>query len=428
MANIEIKSGAAEQKFLKSKGAGTDAAPFVPEHTISLTESLSDAFGRLRTSQPLALFAGKQILDNEPLFWDEGLESGGGITSNWVKDEAATTITSTLNTAGVFTRQTFQRFNYQPGKSQLITMTGTLDLSGGGTGVQRRVGQFDDENGLFFEDDEGTVKVVMRSKVSGSVVDSKTTQASWNLDVMDGTGESGITVDWSKSQIFVIDYKWLSVGRIRYGLDINGAVHYVHAFNNANVNAGAYMSTPNLPLRYQIVTTSSSPASTFLCICATIISEGGTSELGINRYVSTGNTHVNANIAGTIYAVVGMRLKSTHLGAVVKQVAISALSKTADDFEWLLILNPTVAGTFTYSGETDSPIEAAFGATANTVTGGYIMAGDFIATASGASAALNNERYMGSAIDGTPDEVVLCTRPLGANADIVGSITYKEVT
>jgi len=46
------------------------------------------------------------------------------------------------------------RFNYQPGKSQEILMTGILDRSGGGTGVQRRVGCFDDDNGLFFEDDE----------------------------------------------------------------------------------------------------------------------------------------------------------------------------------------------------------------------------------------------------------------------------------
>ena len=149
--------------------------------------SVRDAFGRYRVSQPETLFDSKQLYDNAPNFWDEALESGSGITSGHDPNEAATTITSTATTAGVFTRQTFQSFNYQPGKSQLVMMTGVLDLSGGGTGVQRRVGQFNDDNGLFFEDDEGTVKVVRRSKFTGSVVDTKVSQTEWNLDTMDGS-------------------------------------------------------------------------------------------------------------------------------------------------------------------------------------------------------------------------------------------------
>jgi hypothetical protein len=143
-----------------------------------------DAFARWRVSNPETLFDSKQIFDNQPLFWDEELESGAGITSAHSTATASTVITSTLNTAGTFTRQTFQRFNYQPGKSQLILITGILDRSGGGTGVQRRIGYFDDDNGLFFEDDEGTVKVVRRTSVTGTPVDNKVTQASWNLDVI----------------------------------------------------------------------------------------------------------------------------------------------------------------------------------------------------------------------------------------------------
>ena len=121
-------------------------------------------------------------------------------------------MTSTLNTAGKFTRQTFMRFNYQPGKSQLINMTFILDKSGGGTGVQRRVGIFDDDNGIFLEDDEGTIKAVIRSNATGTPVNTKVSQTSWNIDAMDGSGRSGITIDWTKSQILTIDYEWLEAG------------------------------------------------------------------------------------------------------------------------------------------------------------------------------------------------------------------------
>ncbi len=387
-----------------------------------------DAFGRLRISNPSTIFDSKQIFDSQPLFWDELLETGSGITSSHSVDEAGTTITSSLNTAGKFTRQTFMWFNYQPGKSQEILMTGTLNISGGGTGVQRRIGQFNDNNGLYFEDDEGTTKVVLRSKVTGSVIETKFSQSEWNLDKMDGTGSSKTIVDWSKSQIFIIDYEWLSVGRVRMGLIIGGEIIYVHSFNNSNSKSGAYMSTPNLPLRFQMITTGSSPASSMLCICSSVISEGGTQNNGILRYSSTSGIHIDANIINTLYAVIGLRLKSTHLGESIDIINKSMISETNDDFEWILIYNPTVAGTFTYSDVSNSAIQVAKGVTANTISGGTPLDGGFSKQDSTSKESTNNSIRLGSSIDGTPSEIVLCVRPLSANADIQASITHRELS
>ena len=58
-----------------------------------------DAFGRVRFSEPLTLFESKQLFDNQPLFWQESLESGAGISSSYSSNTASTVITSTLNTA-----------------------------------------------------------------------------------------------------------------------------------------------------------------------------------------------------------------------------------------------------------------------------------------------------------------------------------------
>ena len=41
------------------------------------------------------------------------------------------------------------RFNYQPGKSQLVLLTATVSPLGGGAGITRSFGQFDDKNGVF---------------------------------------------------------------------------------------------------------------------------------------------------------------------------------------------------------------------------------------------------------------------------------------
>jgi hypothetical protein len=414
-------------------GSATDVSAASPlPVTAALTDGPNlDAFSRLRTSSPYTVFDSKLLAaDKAPLFWDEQLESGGGISgSTPTADKPYIDFTSTVSTAGVYTRQTFRRFSYQPGKSQLILMTGVLNLSGGGTGVERRIGYFDDDNGLFFEIDNATVGVTVRTSDSGTPVDSTTVQGSWNLDTMDGNGPSGITADWTKAQIFVIDFEWLSFGRVRFGLDIGGTIYYVHETSQANTAAIPYMSTPNLPLRYQMVTTASSPASTMRCVCSSVISEGGSDPTGVYQTHAT-TDHVNANTADVVYALVGIRLKSSALGCSVETVHVSVLSETSDAFEWQLILNPTVAGVFTFGDKTNSCVQTATGDTANpstnTVTSGTIVARGFGNTSDASQILLRDMLQIGAAIDGTQDELVLCVRPLGANADIQGALTWRE--
>lgn len=414
------------------------AITFVPPNVTEIKSADSssvDAFGRYRISNPVTLFDSKQIFDEAPLFWNEELESGAGITSAHSTDTASTVITSTLNTAGKFTRQTFMRFNYQPGKSQLILMTGVLDRSGGGTGVERRMGAFDDNNGLFFEDDAGTIGVTRRTNVTGTPVDNTVVQSSWNIDKMDGTGPSGITVDWTKAQLFYIDFGWFGIQRARMGLEIGGVVHLVHEFLSGNILDKVFMSNPNLPLRYQMITTGSSPASTFEAICQSVISEGGREDNGILRYSSTDGTTVNANSAGVIYAIHALRLKTTHLEASVRIEGLSIVNGSNADFEWLLILNPTVAVAVTFADQDNSALQAANGNAGNpstsTVTGGVVLAGGYV-VASGSSGdvtiGISNARLLGAAIDGTRDEIYLCMRPLTPNANAKGGITRRELS
>lgn len=393
-----------------------------------------DAFGRWRVSNPVSIFESKLLeSDDAPLYWDESLESGAGITATTpTAAKPYIDIISTNVTAGKFTRQTFRRFGYHAGKSQLILMTGVLELASGvKTGCERRIGLFDDDNGAYFESDAGTIGITTRSNDSGTPVDTTIAQTAWNLDTLDGDDDSanpsGLTADFTKAQIFVIDYQWLSVGRVRFGLEIDGVIVYVHEKLVANVDTIPWASTPNLPVRFQIITTSSSGICSMRCICSSVISEGGEDPIGTPRSFAT-TAHVNANTADIVYALVGLRFKTTHLGCTIEPSSISILSETADNFEWQLILNPTVAGTFTYSDLTNSCLQTAVGATANTITNGTIIARGFGASASAASSSLQRAKLkLGASIAGVVDELVLCVRPLGANADIQGALNWLEI-
>lgn len=408
---------------------GTQRAGIFASDTPSI-----DAFGRWRVSNPETIFDSKQIHDNQPLFWDDQQVSGGGTSSTHSVAKASTTIAVSNLTAGKRVRQTFRRFNYQPGKSSLIFIT--TNVSGIAAGITRRVGYFDDNNGLFFElNPDGFIYAVRRTKTSGSMVDNSVKSTNFNIDPMDGTGPSGVTIDPTKTQIIVIDFEWLGVGRVRMGFVVDGIIYYAQEFLNANNLTEVYMSTPNLPIRYEISNDGTGAAADLMCICASVISEGGTQDNGQVRYASTANVPVDCAVVGTVYGIKGIRLKSTALDETVKilKTAIQ-LQSSSDDFEWLLIYKPTVAGTPTWNDETNSSAQTATGATANTITGGYIVTGGYVATATAGSSSdqisseIENALLLGSSISGTPDEIWLAWRALSnTNTTVEGSFTWREL-
>jgi hypothetical protein len=312
-----------------------------------------DAFGRLRSAEPFTLFDSKQISDdgdiansaeNYPLFFDNQETSGGGTSTTFNANRASTTLAVGATTAGTRVRQTFQRFNYQPGKSQAAYLTGILGT--GVAGITRRYGLFDGNNGLFFELRNTTLAVVRRSNATGSAVDTRVTQANWNLDRMDGTGPSGVTIDTSKTQIYFVDYEWLGVGRVRFGFVVDGGYIYCHEINNANNLNVVYMSTPNLPVRAEISNDGTGPAATLEQICVSVVSEGGVDPKGVTHSHDNGSTAVAvAGLAGARVALLGIRLRSSHLGVEIIPEIVNSMATTAnDDYALELVWNPTVAG------------------------------------------------------------------------------------
>jgi len=392
-----------------------------------------DAFGRWRVSEPFTLFDSKQLTDSAALFWDD--QETDSAISEYVDNYAATKMKVADTTLGTRTRQTFMRFNYQPGKSQLILLTFANIKSK--AGITKQVGYFDQKNGIFLESRNDSVFVVRRTYVSGAAVDNEVYQSSWNIDAMGGSGVSGVTLDFTKTQIFLIDLEWLGVGRVRCGFVVDGNIYHVHEFNNANSLSTVYMSTPNLPLRYAISNDSTAMADSMYHICSSVVSEGGQQELGMLRYKSTAGTHLDANTENTVYALLGIKLKSTNLGTVVKLVNVALQMHTASSkCEWFIVLNPTVAGSLSWSDETNSGVQTCLGATANTVTGGYSLTGGFIETsgvagggAGSVSGNITNARYLGSTIAGVSDSMFVVVRPIASstNIDIEGALTWREL-
>jgi hypothetical protein len=91
--------------------------------------------------------------------------------------------------------------------------------------------------------------------IISKVIDTKVPQSQWNLDKMDGTGESGYKLDINKIQMIYMDYSWYGAGTIRFGFkDTIGEVRYCHEFYHNNVFTESYMRSGNVPARYEVET------------------------------------------------------------------------------------------------------------------------------------------------------------------------------
>lgn len=386
-----------------------------------------DAFGRLRTSDPHALFSSALLYDNAPLLWNDVQISGAGTSSTYNTNQSSVTLAVSAATAGRRVRQTYRRFLYQPGKSQLVSLTGIIGTPA--AGITRGLGIYDDANGVFFQSSPTTVNVVIRSSTSGAPVDTVVTQANWNIDKMDGSGPSGVTLDPSKAQIFFHDFQWLGVGLVRFGFVVDGTFWPVHAEPHSNLTTLVYMSIPNLPLRYEIANSGAGGAASLLAICNSVLSEGGIEFVGQVRTASRNITPLVTLNDNDLYPLVTIRLQATKLSAIVQPSSLSVLSTTNANLELQLLLNPTVTGTaLAFSAVTNSAVEADVVATnATKVSAGTLLTSALVAAQ--ASITLPNpvEFQLGSSIAGVSDILVLAVRRLtGAAETIYGTIGWRE--
>ena len=297
--------------------ADKDGNPVSPNSGVSVEFSgaSADAFGRGRVSQPFTLADYKHTYGDAKDFLTYSVD-GGSIS--FPQNKANVLLqTSNLATSRVV-HQSKLYHHYLPGKSQLIF--NSFCFNDGDLSCKKRIGYYDDNNGIFFEkeiDDLGNIqlKLVIRSNVTGSVVDKEILQENWSVDKCDGTGDSGFSLDVDKTQLFFVDFQWLGVGRIRCGFIHDGISILCHEELHSNNTSEVYWSNPNLPIRAELLNTAVNNGASLQAICATVICEGGYIEAGIDWEVQNSSVKATQTPGGTWTPIMALRLKNTFKGS-----------------------------------------------------------------------------------------------------------------
>jgi hypothetical protein len=393
-----------------------------------------DAFGKWRVSQPTTLFDSKQVVDSGSFYFDIKTTSGGTVTWNSGSAQSTFKVTNTSGSRAI--KQTKRIFVYQPGKSQQIICTGKF-----GTkidGIKKSIGSFDDNDGYFFQTSGSSFGVLLRKTINGVKTDTFISQSTWNLDKMNGLGPSGNTLDITKAQIYTMDYEWLGVGRVRYGVVQKGVLIYVHEINNYNSLDTVYLRNPNLPIRYEMSTHKNTTTGSLMTqICSTVISEGGFDNTG-KRVVVTSNN--GATIGASQYdAVLFIRYNSsTSKGAQIVPEQLDLLIKPGNSStfagRWELLVNPTVTNAVTYNNASGSVVtQVGVVAAGNIITnpGTIIATGYFAGTGANSVAemvVLDPYYGLGRKIDNTSDVLAIGIKTLDNTYRIYPSLIVRELT
>lgn len=250
-----------------------------------LSEKASrDILGRDRQTSLKRLFSGTFQYGIQPLYWEDVKVGAGAAVNHRINDSACRLAITGVNGNSVI-RQTRNYWPFLPGCSMLALMSCFLDA--GKAGLTRRAGVFDDEDGVFLQQLGDELSINYRTSTSGSVVTTKVLRANWNLDKLDGTGASKITLSQTKSFALAFDFEWLTLGVVRCGVVVDGRILYFHEFRNANAFAVPFWKRVALPVRFEIFTDGTNGGDLVL-YGASVFAESG--EIKGQRFHTTNGT------------------------------------------------------------------------------------------------------------------------------------------
>lgn len=416
---------------------------------------------RLKTSAPQTMFwnSFSAFADNDTFITTKSGNGEAYINNNATVPEAfdpvnpgtdqivEKSVILRVETAGdLVIRQSRRVIPYIPGKEQFVSMA--CRFAPPTVGIRRRIGMFDEQNGMFFEDDGTNYYVVLR-KLGVEVV--RVARENWNGDKLDGFGRSGIVFDSQKQQLLGIEYEWYGTGMVRFGFVIDNELHFIHTIWNANNTVGTWTKTPNLPIRFEheaLPGWVGGPQYLYQS-SSSVIAEGGIEDLGVLHNSMSGlnttttpptmnTTGTNLAVADTFYPLLSIRLKDVALDSFVAPQAFQIFTKDNADVYFVIVKNPTLTGaTFGIAdndwigAELDEDATAVDFDVTDIVYSGYFPGGSSIPISLPLSAQLQLGRTFANPgapdfADLTSDIFTICAAGRGVTTKAFASLTWLE--
>jgi len=331
----------------------TQEAPFLDNQgrLIAIGDKrIRDVMGRMKMSRGQNIYDADFEYSPQPLRW-ETLNIGSGSITH-LPGEGGIRMSISTASGDVNIRQSRPYHRYQPGKSMFMATAANFGQNN--VNQVQRIGYFDENNGIFFEQGANPLDpanpsgmfAVIRSDVSSVLSTGRPTDI--KIPAYLWTDPSGIasSINWNRIQMLWLEYAWYGGGALRWGILIDGEPHILHEIGSGN-NAPSATQASAAPLGG--ASTASSTTSLTVAGATWIANQWQTRTLQLNA---------NTTVA------------SGSNGQVLPQATINVVSTTGFPASGrLLVQNQLV----TYTGVTATTFTGCAGGNATLATGGTVI-------------------------------------------------------
>jgi len=222
-----------------------------PIQEILPVKRLRDSMGRMKMSRGQNVYDADFEYGPQPLRW-EALTSGSGTVTH-LPGEGGVRMSIGTTSGDVTIRQSRPYHRYQPGKSMF--MATAVNFGTNNVNQVQRVGYFDDNNGIFFEQGANPLDVanpsgmfaVVRTDVTSALTQGRPTDV--KIPAYLWTDPQGVlsSINWSRLQMLWLEYAWYGGGALRWGILIDGEPYILHEIGAGN-NAPSATQASAAPL------------------------------------------------------------------------------------------------------------------------------------------------------------------------------------
>jgi hypothetical protein len=350
---------------------------------VAINRPLS-AFGEVATVIPRPLAQIDFVYGINTITTDQAVTGSGAVSS---ANELLTVDTTAAASSSAELRST-RYLNYRPGQGATARFTALFTTGAANSFQYAGVGDPGVDNGFFFGYNGTSFGI---ASIKGGT-ETWVSQASWNIDVCDGTNgstnKSGLNLDPTKLNVFQIKYQYLGAGNIFFSIENpeTGEFTPVHMIKFSGANTGTSVEQPSLNMIWRVENTSNATSIAVKAASGALFLEGDRRLLGPKharqnsktsittetniltiRNATTYNSKANrayarlrtlsvaANKGGTISGIATLRvIRSTTLGGSPSYTATNG--STADDGVTITsgqsVTSYDTAGTTITGGET----------------------------------------------------------------------------
>ena len=253
---------------------------------------------------------------------------------------ALISVPASASSSGSF--QSLNQLHYRPGQGAVVLFTSVFNS--GVANSRQYVGAGNQLNGFFFGWNGSTFGILYRN----NAVDTWIDQASWNQDPFNGTGESGVTLDPTKGNVYKIQFQWLGFGAINFFIENGntGQFTLVHQIQYTNANLNTSLTNPTLPLLARVESTGAASLVQLRVPSMAAMIEGAVFNDN-TRYAVLGARSIPANVTTLVLTILNnLTYNGNPNSKVVQPNFISMANTGANNVIYTYMLNPSVSATF----------------------------------------------------------------------------------